>query len=390
MRRYILAGAAILCCASTPAAALKINFIDNGTVAGTPAEIGFKKAARFWETVITNDATVNIAIAFEDLGPGILGGASSSLYLVPIEVVYGQLAATGTSALDAEAVANLRPLKPGGFAGFGAIDMITPGYVSGNLGIDNTTRVFDTDNSFNNTFIVGSGANLRALGFGINPSAIDVDIAFSTAFDWDFNPSNGVDLNTFDFIGVAIHEIGHGLGFISGADDYDFLGCPSGPLCAAFADYPVNDDWWGYLMDLYRYSNDPNAVGPGGPQLDWAPNSPSYFSTDGGATSRGAYSTGSFHGDGWQASHWKANLTCANFIGIMNPYICDGQASEVTAGDIGAFDAIGWNFRAGVADNPDFLFSTTSFVPEPATWAMLIAGFGMVGATVRRRTRAIA
>ena len=29
-------------------------------------------------------------------------------------------------------------------------------------------------------------------------------------------------------------------------------------------------------------------------------------------------------------------------------------------------------------------------VPEPATWAMLIAGFGLVGATMRRRRAAIA
>jgi hypothetical protein len=29
-------------------------------------------------------------------------------------------------------------------------------------------------------------------------------------------------------------------------------------------------------------------------------------------------------------------------------------------------------------------------VPEPATWAMLIAGFGLVGATVRRRRAAVA
>jgi hypothetical protein len=390
MKQYIIAGAAILGCAASPAAALKINFVDNGTVAGTPADAGFAKAAKFWESVITTDATVNIAIAFEDLGPGILGGASSARYLVPIEGVYGQLAATGTSALDAEAVANLRPLKPGGYAGFGAIDMITPGYVSGNLGIDNATRVFDTDNSFNNTVIVGSGANLRALGFGIDPNAIDVDIAFSTAFDWDFNPSNGVPFGSYDFIGVAIHEIGHGLGFISGADDYDFLGCPNGPGCAVFADYPVNDDWWGYVMDLYRYSNDPTNVGPGGPQLDWAAGSPSFFSTDGGVTSRGAYSTGTFNGDGWQASHWNANLTCSNFIGVMNPYLCDGQASKVTFADIAAFDAIGWNFAAGVADNPDFLFSTSSFVPEPGTWAMLIAGFGLTGAALRRRRHAIA
>ncbi len=30
-------------------------------------------------------------------------------------------------------------------------------------------------------------------------------------------------------------------------------------------------------------------------------------------------------------------------------------------------------------------FAPTSAVPEPATWAMMIAGFGVVGGAVRRR-----
>jgi hypothetical protein len=35
-------------------------------------------------------------------------------------------------------------------------------------------------------------------------------------------------------------------------------------------------------------------------------------------------------------------------------------------------------------------FANTAFVPEPASWAMLIAGFGLVGATMRRRNRGLA
>lgn len=40
-------------------------------------------------------------------------------------------------------------------------------------------------------------------------------------------------------------------------------------------------------------------------------------------------------------------------------------------------------------DATGFTFRVSSAVPEPATWAMMIAGFGLVGASVRRdRTRA--
>ncbi|MBS0504308.1 MAG: PEP-CTERM sorting domain-containing protein [Proteobacteria bacterium] len=44
-----------------------------------------------------------------------------------------------------------------------------------------------------------------------------------------------------------------------------------------------------------------------------------------------------------------------------------------TALDLIAFDAIGYDVA----------------VPEPATWAMMIAGFGFVGAAMRRRRRTV-
>lgn len=47
-----------------------------------------------------------------------------------------------------------------------------------------------------------------------------------------------------------------------------------------------------------------------------------------------------------------------------------------------------WNY---FFDTGDVVFEATfAAVPEPATWAMLIAGFGMVGAAARRRRPAIA
>lgn len=41
---------------------------------------------------------------------------------------------------------------------------------------------------------------------------------------------------------------------------------------------------------------------------------------------------------------------------------------------------------AGPDDNHDDLILRVSVVPEPATWAMLITGFGFVGLALRRRT----
>jgi hypothetical protein len=50
------------------------------------------------------------------------------------------------------------------------------------------------------------------------------------------------------------------------------------------------------------------------------------------------------------------------------------------------------NVRLASADNPtglrvEFLTSGAEPVPEPATWAMLISGFGLVGAAARHRRR---
>jgi uncharacterized protein (TIGR03118 family) len=46
-------------------------------------------------------------------------------------------------------------------------------------------------------------------------------------------------------------------------------------------------------------------------------------------------------------------------------------------------------FIAGINDENDGLFGSIAGVPEPATWAMMIGGFGLVGAALRRRGTAV-
>jgi hypothetical protein len=56
-----------------------------------------------------------------------------------------------------------------------------------------------------------------------------------------------------------------------------------------------------------------------------------------------------------------------------NVTVFNGQGDTLWSG---VLDATGNNIDAS---------ASVSFVPEPAAWAMLIAGFGLVGATMRRR-----
>jgi len=407
--RVALAGALLLSTINAAQAGnLKFTLIDTGGAGpGTNAYAGFKAATDYWSSVLvtkTGDININLDIGFNSLGNNILGSTGSSQVVAPIFGLESRLAAVSSgSAFDIKSVSNLPKLYDGIFGANTAVKVYTPGYThpDDKIGINNSTKVYDTDGGFNNSAIGVNTANAKALGYAISHDTVDGSVRFNSdyAADFDFNPGNGILANHIDFVGVAIHEIGHALGFVSGVDDYDFVGT-GGPIAnlACFSDgtlckdYPANDTWWGYTLDLFRYSSQG--------KLDWTTDTPSYFSIDGGKSTvfgDGYFSTGTFNGDGWQASHWKApinsagNFTCAlPFEGIMNPYLCDGSNAVITGEDLAAFDAIGYNLAPGVGGER-YRFSTSGItvaVPEAATWAMMLAGFGLIGATVRRRRAA--
>jgi len=206
---------------------------------------------------------------------------------------------------------------------------------------------------------------------------------------------------------VAIHEIGHALGFVSGVDFLDVYGKPNGPG-GGLLGYDLNDTSIYSALDMFRYSNDPHDLAPGsGPVLDLSVGTGSYFSIDGGQTALfgNSFSTGSYNGDGHQASHWKdasGPNACGPQLGIMDPTFCYGQMGDVTALDLAAFDAIGWNLSVDALANNGSYHATTStifgqhlsgssavFAPEPGTWALMLGGFGAVGAILRRRRTAV-
>ncbi len=288
---------------------------------GTPQAVidGFIEAGEIWADVLSDNITVEVEIGFSDLGEGILGGAVPDFIEVSYDRFIGAFARDLTSRYDAIALRNLPN---------DAVKILT-NHTRQNGG---SAQVYLDDNaSANNTSLVLTTANAKALGLGVSSSRPeDASITFSDRFEWDFDREDGITSGAFDFVGVAAHEIGHALGFFSEVDTLDFIG--DTPLNSIFSEdlYPPTP------LDLFRFSQLSESLGA----IDISADArDKYFSIDGGQTPIAPFSTGTFLGNGNQASHWQDNLG----IGIMDPTIAPGELLQVTSADILAFDVIGWN-----------------------------------------------
>jgi hypothetical protein len=330
------------------AQALTINF-NHAADMDARALAGFQSAANRWSAVLHDDVTVNLNIGFSVLGAGILGSTGSTRGTLSYDDYRAALAADAWGATDQAAVAHLSQNS--------CLNVYMNGTKGNPNGAGSATPFLDNDCDANNQTIRMTWANARALGLtDAHDSTVDGSVSFSSTFNWDFDPTNGVDSNAFDFIGVATHEIGHALGFVSGVDTLD----------ANRSNPNLLDSQFTYIApaDLFRCSSASKAAGA---DIDFsADNRTKYFSFDNCDTTLATFSTGVTNGDGRQASHWKDNLG----IGILDPTAAYGEHMEISAMDLKMYDAIGWNV-----------------VPEPGTFALLGFGlFGMFG--LRRRNKA--
>jgi len=346
--------------ASSAHAALVFNFTPAvGASQSSYNQIlpAFQSAAGRWSGLVTDDIQVNLSLDFTALSPSLPASTNVNTASFQYTDFKPALLDDIQSADDASVYLHLQKDVSDGQA-FNLLlnrALLNPGDTS------SAAPYLDNDGDDNNKTILMALANAKAIGFEVDTefNPIDATITLNNTVSWDGNPQNGIDVDKYDLVGVAMREIGRALGFVSGVDVLDSNSPPHG---GPFGDYQFT-----YVtpLDLLRFSADSVAHGDG--VFDWtADGRAKYLSLDGGTSSLAELSTGINFGDGHSAGNWKAGQN----TGIMNPNPAQGQKIDISIADLRAIDAIGYNT-----------------VPEPAAFALaLVAGVLGIFRRPSRRT----
>ncbi|HWP41669.1 MAG TPA: NF038122 family metalloprotease [Blastocatellia bacterium] len=312
------------------------------------ARDGFIAAAQKWENVIQDNITIIIDVDFGPTRfgfpypPGVLGSTSSQDIGHPsLYPTLRQALIDGASSADETTLYNALPAST----------------IPTTLG--NTTSMFYPSAAVRAQGLINPVADPpNETDFGALPA-----IGFNSAFSFDFDPSDGIDANKIDFDAVAVHEIGHALGFVSHTGLVEIV--PQ-PLIASVWDlFRFNPG-----VSLATFPTAQRILSSGGTQV--------YFDNTGTLSPGGSIelslSTGrpdGSGGDGRQASHWKDNVFTGETVGIMDPTLGFGERLTISNNDLLALDRMGYEVLSCVLSTST---DSESFPGNGGTGSFGIAG----------------
>jgi hypothetical protein len=306
--------------AATTTSPFVINISWDSSVQSAPS--GFTTAviaaAQYLESQFVDPVTVNVSIGYGEvngtaLGSNTLGSSLSYLSSVSYTNLRNALAADATTTTDTTAVASLPSSSP----------------VSG-------------------TFWTTT-ADAKAIGLAAaTGTATDGFIGFSSSLPFTYNDSSGVASGTYDFNGVALHEMTEVMGRLL------LTGGTIGNTANSYN-----------LMDLFHYSS--------AGVRDFSASTPGYFSVNSGNSSLGTFNTTS----GGDAGDWASSMGYNSF----DAFSSSGVINPVTANDLSVIDAIGWNFAGVSAPTGVALAAITSGLASAQTSTGLAAGAALANVT---------
>jgi len=256
----------------------------------------------YFESQFDDPVTVTINLQFAVLGAGILGATGSNY----VQDTYSDVRAGLVSDMDFDdSIQDYLPL--GG--------VIPVRYDGNSETVTSENRVFVTRANYNAAIGVASGTA--------------ASMTFNTDFAWDFTVP-GISGGQYDFQSVLVHEVGHALGFTSGAD------------------FRTNDL---EVLDLYRFQRSDGTGTNHNPdtlqEFQFEPrmvdqNAPGILDDVNSDLITVEYRMAD--GNPYQASHFHDQSPA---IGIMDPTLGSGQSffpDFLRQSDGDMFDAIGWDW----------------------------------------------
>ena len=278
-----------------------------------------QRAAEFWSSVLADNVTVELDADFAALGAGTLGNMAP----VSGNVLYDQLRdAMIADAQSHEIIVNELPVFLG---------LTTDG-----------ADVSDT--------VTITRANMKALGMTALPNVASQ--YGGGQIDGTMEISDAFDNAAADFLQIAIHEIGHALGFTSGVGNVD-----GGAGVTELT--PMDMFRLGPGQGANNFTDAPRMLDPTKDQVfyDGGYFNPASITTIAGLTLGDIpMSTGEQTGDGFQPSHFKnRNLINGVYIGTMDPVANPAASENASENDKRVLDLIGWDvIYAGPASPGDW------------------------------------